>query len=138
MAPHTLASHDTRPSCDAIEGDGLMTAILTRHIATSTAYTLVSINLGIDYRLTIELRWWHKVGKFFADDFFKMADTPLAEIMLKSQYEVVDDAVAILHNRRTHLHITATQLDEIKRIAPRLYSAYSTEMYRVYLVHDMM
>ena len=38
--------------------------------------------------------------------------------MLQTKNHVVDDAIAILHDGSAYLHVAATQLDELQRVAP--------------------
>ena len=85
-----------------------MTTVPTRHITTSATDTLVSIYLGIDYRIAVEIGRRDKVRKLFAYDIFKMFDASITKVCLESQDEVVDDAIAVLHNGSTYLDITTT------------------------------
>ena len=43
--------------------------------------------------------------------------------MLKTQLQVIDDAITVLHHSGAHLQVAAAQLDELKRVSPGLNAA---------------
>ena len=54
-----VATHAFRPidlwHAVVAKSDGLMASVLARHIATATSDAHITVDLGIDHRLTVEL-----------------------------------------------------------------------------------
>ena len=128
MTTHTLGAYDARLTGGGVEDDGLMTTIATGGLTTSAAHTNLTIDLGIDDGLTVEVGGHYEGIDSLANQVGKMTDTPLDHIALKTQFQVVDDAIAILHDSGAHLDIAAAQLDELQGVAPRLDAANAAEL----------
>lgn len=47
--------------------------------------------------------------------------------MLETEGQVIDDAVAILHDCGAHLKVAATQLDKLERVLPGLNAANTAQ-----------
>ena len=63
-----------------------------------------------------------------------MLDAARSHVMLHAQHKVIDDAVAVLHHGGTHLHVAATQLNELQSIVPSLYTAEAAQFHGPALV----
>ena len=100
-----------------------MTAVLTRHEAAATADAPVAVYLRIDDGVAVEVGGGDNAGQCLADEGFHGCQAALGEIVLKADDKVVDDAVAILHDSSTNLHVAAAQLDELQCVAPGLDAA---------------
>ena len=130
VTAHALRPHDTWLARGGVEDNGLMAAVVAGHLATSAAHTLLAVNLRIDNGLTIQLGGLYKQRHRLAHKVCHVRHSTLGHIALQTQYQVVDDAVAVLHHGRTNLYVVTTQLDELKGIAPRLYATDATEFDR--------
>ena len=120
MAADALGANDAGASCLCIEGDGLMTAVLARYVAAATADAAVEVNLREDDGVAVEVGGGDDARQRLADEGFDGCYAALGEIVLETEDEVVDDAVAVLHDSGTHLHVAAAQLDELQCVAPGL------------------
>lgn len=123
MATYALGADNAGLSCLAVEGNGLMAAVHTRHVATSTADTLVAVYLRIDNRVAIQVVGIRKRWQRLTYKLTEFADATLSHITLKTEHQVVDDVVAILHHCGTYLYIATAQLDKLQGVAPRLDAA---------------
>ncbi len=97
-----------------------MSTIRTGDVTSATPNTLVIVYFREDYCLAVEVGGQHKVRQLLTDKCFQPVYTSLCHIMLQTQYEVIDNTVAILHDCSAYLHISAAQLDKLQGIAPRL------------------
>jgi hypothetical protein len=116
-----------------IEDDGLMTAVVARHLTAPAANTQLPVKLGIDDGAAVQTVRLLEFRNLFTHEVLQLADAALGHIALEAQYKVVDDAIAILHDGSTNLHIATTQLDKLHGIAPRLDTSNSTQLYT--LIH---
>ena len=128
MATYALLSDNTRLAV-LVKDDRLVTAIGTRDEATAAADTFLAVYLGEYHCLAIEIGRHNDIGQFLAHQFFEFDDTTLLHIMLQTEFEVIDDTVALLHNRRTNLYVAAAELQELQCIAPGLYTAYTADVH---------
>ena len=110
------------------EGDCLMSTVHARRVATSTTNATVAVNLGEYDGLAVQIGGGDEAWQFFAHEVGQLADAAFLHVVLKSQYQVVNYSVAILHDGSTYLHVAAAQLNELQRIAPCLDAAYSAEL----------
>ena len=49
--------------------------------------------------------------------------------MLQAEFKVIDNPIAVLHDRRTNLHITTAELDELQRVPPGLNTSYTADIH---------
>ena len=129
MAAYTLRAHNAGPTRGVIEKDGLMAAVAARNLATSATYTQVMIYFRIDEGLAVQVGRLHKRRQLFSHQVGHARHSPLGHIVLQAEHEVVNDAISILHHSRAYLHIAAAQLDELKRIPPRLDTTYAAQLH---------
>ena len=57
----------------------------------------------------------------------QFSDTTLGHITLQTENEVINDAIAILHDGGAYLHVAAAQLDELQGVTPRLNATDTAE-----------
>ena len=129
MTTYALGSYQSGLACLAVEYDGLMSAIVARYFATSAANAQFQIELRIDNGLSIKMVWLHELWNLFANQLLQISYATLDHVSLKAKYEVVNDAIAILHDGGTYLYVAAAQLDELQGIAPRLDTADTAQLY---------
>ena len=55
VTPHTLGAYDVRLTGGCVEDDGLMTAIATGYFTAAAPHAHLTIDLGIDDALPVEL-----------------------------------------------------------------------------------
>ena len=122
-----LGAYQTGAAGLMIEDDGLMTAVATRNLAAATADTQLLVELRVDDRIAIQMVGLQEFRQLLANKFLQLADTTLSHIALQAEDKVVDEAIAVLHDGGTHLHIAAAQLDELQGITPRLDAADTAE-----------
>ena len=130
MAADTLRAHNAGPTRGVIEKDGLMAAVAARYLATPATHTLFVVYFRIDKGLAVQVGRLHKRRQLFSHQVGHARHSPLGHIVLKAQHEVVNDAISILHHSRAYLHIVAAQLDEFKRVPPRLDTTYAAQFHR--------
>ncbi len=128
MATNAFLTDDTGLAVVS-ERNRLVTTIHTGYIAASAADTLLTVDLGEDHRIAVEIRRQHDILQLFAHEFLELRNTPLGHIMLQAEAEVVDDAVAVLHDGGAYLDVTATELDELQRVAPGLDTTYTADIH---------
>ena len=85
MTTHTVLSDDAGLAGGAVEADGLMTAVHARGVAASAADATLTVDVGIDNRLTVEGVRQHEVRKLLTHQFVKPADAALLHIRLHTQ-----------------------------------------------------
>ena len=125
----TLGDNDAGLTVGCVEDDGLMAAVHTRDVATSATDAPLAVNLRKDDGLAVEVGGGDEVRQLLADTGIERGQTPLREIVLQAEREVVDDAVAVLHDGGAHLHVATAQLDELQRVAPRLDTADAAQFH---------
>ena len=129
MTAYAFRADDTGLAGVVVEGDGLMTAVHARDVAAAAADALVTVNLREDDGLAVEVSGSNEVRQLLADEGIERGQPPLCEIVLQAECEVVDDAVAVLHDGGAHLHVATAQLDELQRVAPRLDAADAAQFH---------
>ena len=112
MTTDTFLTDDTRFAVFS-EGDSLVAAVLAGYITTAAADTFLAVNLRENHRLAVEVGWQDDVFQFFTNEFLQLRNTALLHIMLQAEFKVVNDAVTVLHDRRAHLYVAASELDEL-------------------------
>ena len=125
MATYAFWADDTRFAVLS-ERDSLVSAVLAGDKATSATDTFLAVNLGEDHRLAVEVVRKNNIRKLFAYEFLQFRYSAFRHIVLQAEDQVIDDAVTVLHDGGADLHIAATELDELQRIAPGLDAAYTT------------
>ena len=105
-----------------------MASVVARHGAATATDTQFLVELGINDGIAIQRLRLLKLRQTLTDKFLKRADTTLDHIALQSQNHVLDNAIAILHDSSTHLHVAAAQLDEFQGVAPRLNTTDATQL----------
>ena len=112
-----------------IKDDGLMTTVVARHLTAPATDTQFFVKLGIDDGVAIQMVRFLEFRHLFTHEVLQFADTALGHIALKAQDKVIDDAIAILHDGSTYLHVATAQLDKLHGIAPCLDTANATQLY---------
>ena len=128
MTADALSADDTRLAGVTVEDNGLMSTIATRHLAASATDAALAIYLGVDDGIAIELAGLCEHGNPLADEVNKVVNAPFRHVAAKAENEVIDDAVAVLHDGGTHLYVTASELDELQCVAPCLNATNATEV----------
>ena len=123
-----LGAYQTGTAGLFVEDDGLMAAIATRYLTAPATNTQISVNLRIDNGVAIKMVWIQELLQALAHQCLQLRDAALGHITLHTQYEVVDDAIAVLHDGSAHLHVAATQLDELQGVTPRLNAADAAQL----------
>ncbi len=129
VAAYALCANDIRLARFVIKTDSLMSAIPTRRVAPAAAYALRAVNLWQNNGLAVQFVRRYEPAEFLAHYCVKTAYSAHTHVMLQARYQVVDDAVAVLHYGRANLHVTAAQLNVFQGIAPRLNSANAAELH---------
>ena len=119
MAAYALGAHEMGLAVVA-EGDGLVTAVHAGNVAPAAADTFLTVEDGEDDGVTVQVVGCNKAGKPFTHQGGEFGDASARHIVLKTQLEVIDNAITVLHNGGAHLQVAATQLDELKRVLPGL------------------
>ena len=120
MAAHALLADDVwLPFCQ-VEADGLVSAVVARNVASAATHAFLSVNLWQHHRLSVELRRLDKRRQLLAHKVLQMLDATLSHVCRHAHKQVVDDAVAILHDSRADLYVAAAYLDILQSIPPRL------------------
>ena len=122
MAAHALAAHEVGLAVVA-EGDGLVAAVHAGDIAPAAADALVGVEDGKDDGVTVQVVGRNKAGKPLTHQGREFGDAAAGHVVLQTQLEVIDDAIAVLHHGGAYLQVAATQLDELKRVSPGLDAA---------------
>ena len=128
VTAYTLGAYQAGTTRFSVEDDGLMTSVVARYLTAATTDALLLVKLRIDDGVTIQMVGIQELLQPLAHQFVQRRDVTLSHIALQTQYEVVDDAITILHHSGAHLHVTAAQLDEFQGVAPCLNAADSTEL----------
>ena len=123
VASYTLGAYQTRTTGLMVEDNGLMATIATRYLAAATADTQLFIELWINNGVAVQMIRILELLQPLAHQLLQLCDAALGHIALQTQYQVVNDSIAVLHDGGTHLHVAATQLDEFQGVAPCLYAA---------------
>ena len=92
----------------SIPFNGLVTTIITGHIATSTLDTFIEINVWTDNVVTIEVFCWNDVLIGFANKFMKRIDALFNHVVFKTIFHVFNNTIAILHNGCCNLESCCT------------------------------
>ena len=129
MATHAILADEVGLAGLAVEVDGLVAAVLARDEAAAAADALLAVELRIHHRVAVQVGGQHKRGQLLAHELVQPLDATLLHVGLHAFDEVVDDAIAILHDGRANLHVAAAQLNELQRVAPRLDAADATELH---------
>ena len=122
MAAHALGAHEVGLAVVA-EGDGLVAAVHTGDVAPAAADALVAVEDGEDYSIAVQVVGRNKVGQLLAHERRQLGDATAGHVVLKTQLEVIDDAIAVLHHGGAYLQVAAAQLDKLKRVSPGLNAA---------------
>ncbi len=96
MTAYALCADDTGLACLGVEGDGLMTAILTGDITASAADAALAVDLRIDDGIPVEVMRHHDMWQLFSHDILEVCDVTRCQVCLQSRHEIVDDAIAVL------------------------------------------
>ena len=120
MAAHALLADDVRlPFCQ-VEADGLVSAVVARNVASAATHAFLSVNLWQHHRVSVELRGLDERRQLLAHKVLQMLDASLSHVCRHAHKQVVDDAVAILHDSRADLYVAAAYLDILQSIPPCL------------------
>lgn len=119
VATDAARAHDARLARGGVDGDGLVAAVVAGGVAAAATDAHVAVNLRIDDGRAVEVGGQIELWQAFAHKVLHLCDASLGHVMLQSKNHVVDDAVAILHNGCAYLYVTAPQLNELQRVAPR-------------------
>ena len=119
VAAHTLGAHEMGLAVIA-EGDGLVSTVHTRNIAPATADAFVGVEDGEDYSIAVQVVGRNKAGKPLSHQGGEFGNASASHVVLKTQLQVIDDAITVLHHSGAHLQVAAAQLDELKRVLPGL------------------
>ena len=125
MAAHALCADDVRlPFCQ-VEGDCLMSAVVARDVASAATHAFLSVNLWQHHRVSVELRRLDERRQLLADKVLDgqrpaCFERTFRKISLHAHKQVVDDAVAVLHDSRADLHVATAYLYVLQRVPPRL------------------
>ena len=135
MAAHALLADDVwLPFCQ-VEADGLVSAVVARDVAAAAAHAFLSVNLWQHHRVSVELRGLDERRQLLADKVLKMLDATLSHVCRHAHKQVVDDAVAILHDSRADLYVAAAYLDILQSVPPRL---NATDAAQLDALHDLV
>ncbi len=129
VAADALATHEMGFPI-VTEGDGLVAAVHTGNIAPATTDAILSVEDGEYYGIAVQVVGRNKGGKPLTHQGGEFGDASARHVVLKTQLEVIDDAVAILHHGGAHLQVAAAQLDELKRVSPG-FNAADTAQFQV-------
>ena len=127
MATDALGAEDLRFAV-LVKSDRLVSSVGAGDIASSATDTLLAVDLREDHRLAVEVMGKNKVLQFLAHECLEFGNTSLLHVMLQTEDEVVDDAIAVLHDGGTDLHVAAAELDELQRVAPCLDTADTADV----------
>ena len=117
VTAHALGAHKVGLAVFA-EGDGLVAAIHAGDVASAAADALVGVEDGKDDGVTVQVVGRNKAGKPLTYKGREFGDASARHIVLQTQLEVIDDAIAVLHHGGAYLQVAAAQLDELKRVSP--------------------
>ena len=123
MAANAFGSDKPWAAGFVIEYYGLMTTVIARHLTASASNAQFRVKLGIDDGLAVQVIGVQEFWYLFAYKLAELRDAALNHVSLESENEVVGNAIAILHDGSTHLHVAAPQLDKLQGITPRLDTA---------------
>ena len=112
MASYAFGAEDLRFAV-LVKSDRLVASVGAGDIASSATDTFLAVDLREDHRLAVEVMGKNKVLQFLADECLELGNTSLLHVVLQTEDEVVDDPIAILHHRRTDLHVAAAQLNKL-------------------------
>ena len=118
-----LSADDAGLTGFRVEGDSLMAAIHARNEAAATADALLAVYLREDDGFAVQMVGVQELRQLLAHQLLQMREAALGHVALEAEDEVVDDAVAVLHDGGAYLYVAAAQLDELKCVAPRLDTA---------------
>ena len=119
VAADALGAHEVGLAVVA-EGDGLVTTVHAGNVAPAAADALLAVKDGVDNGVAVQVVGRNKAGKPFTHQGGEFGDASARHIVLKTQLEVIDNAITVLHHGGAHLQVAATQLDELKRVLPGL------------------
>ena len=129
MTSHTLAADETWLACLGVKDDSLMTAVLTRDMAAAATDALLMVDLGIDDGIPVEVGGVLEIGQLLTHKVFQMLYAAFCHVSLHAQHQVIYNAIAILHDGCTDLHVAATKLDKLQSVSPGLDSSDTTVLY---------
>ena len=107
VATHTLGAYQTRLTGLVVEDDGLMTAVVARHLTAPTTDAKGLVKLWIKDGVAVQMVGIHELWQLLAYELTEPGDSTLGHIALQTEYEVVDDAIAILHHGCAYLNVAA-------------------------------
>ena len=111
-----------------IKDNSLMTTVVARQLAASATHTQFLIELRIDDGITVQIVRFQELLQTLTYEVVELGDAALRHIASQAEYEVVDDAVSVLHHSGTHLYVVAPQLDELQGVAPHLDAANAAQL----------
>ena len=88
MAAHTTFSVEMRLAQVVVEGNGLMTPILTGSVTTTTTDAFLMVEGGIYHGVAVKVGGQIELGQQFTNQIVNVLDTPLSHIMLQTQNHV--------------------------------------------------
>lgn len=101
----------------------LVASVHAGDIASSATDTFITVNLREDHRLAVQVMRQNDVRQLLAHEFLQLRDTAGCHVVLQTPLQIIDNPVAVLHDRRADLHIAALELYELQRVAPGLDTA---------------
>jgi len=128
MASDAFLSDDARFAV-LVERDSLVSAVLAGDIAPSASDTFVSVNLGEDHRVAVQVTRQDDILQLLAHQFLQLHDAAFLHIVLQTEDEVINDAVTVLHHSGAYLYVTTAKLDELQRVAPCLNAADTADVH---------
>ena len=130
----TFRTNDAWLASLAIKGDGLMTAVHAGSVTAPTTNAAFPDYLRKDNSVAVEVGGRDEIGQFLANDGFERGESSFRHVVLESEDEVVDDAIAVLHNGGAYLDISATKLNELQSVTPCLNATESAQFYFLTMV----
>ena len=107
MTAYALGANETGKAGVVVEDDGLMTTVAARYFATSAADAQLLVELRVDNGVTIQMVRIQELRLQLTHQLLQVTDATLGHITLQAEDEVVDDAVAILHDGGAYLYVAA-------------------------------
>ena len=105
VTAYALRAYQPGTACLSVEDYGLVSAVTTRQLTTSATYTHFLVELRIDDGRTVQVVRIQELRQLLAYQLLQVLNTTLLHVALQSEYKVVNDAIAILHDGGTHLHV---------------------------------
>ena len=114
-------------AADAIQVDALVRAVPASGVAECAADALLFVDAGDDLIVEVEVLPLLDARHGQPAKVFDARESFFAHPVRQAVSHVFDDAIAIVHYRRAHLHAAATEQDEFSGIAPVRDSADTRE-----------